>query len=79
MGRPKKKLEIKPGQKFRWYDRDLWYIVDTLKDGDQELVVLKSWAKYKGYWVYKVESRESMEYWFDIYNSGKKTDAIKSK
>lgn len=33
MGRPKKKLEIKPGQKFRWYDRDLWYIVDILKDG----------------------------------------------
>ena len=79
MGRPKKKLEIKSGQKFRWYDRDLWYIVDLLKDGDQELVVLKSWARNKSYWVYKVELKETMEYWFDTYNSGKETDAIKSR
>lgn len=68
MGRPKKQLEIKVGEKFRWYDRDVWHIIGFVQDGNQELVALKSWAKYKLRWVYKLESRESMEQWFDIYN-----------
>jgi len=68
MPRPKRKLEIKLGEKFRWYDRDLWYIIGFVQDKDQELVALKSWAKYKGYWVYKLVTREEMEEWFEIYN-----------
>ena len=79
MPRKKKPLEIKVGQKFRWYDRDLWYIVNIFQDNGEDLIVLKSWAKYRAYWIYKVESRDTMEYWFEKYNSGKKTDAIKSR
>lgn len=68
MGRPRRKLEIKVGEKFRWYDRDLWYIIGIIDDGGQELIALKSWARLRSKWVYKLETRESMEYWFDAYN-----------
>ena len=79
MPRKKKPLEIKVGQKFRWYDRDLWYIVNIFQDNGEDLIVLKSWAKYKNRWTYRVESRYIMEYYFEEYNIGKKTDAIKSR
>lgn len=79
MPRRKKQLEIKVGQKFRWYDRCLWYIVNIFQDNGEDLIVLKSWAKYKNRWIYRVESRYIMEYCFEEYNSGKKTDEIKSR
>ncbi len=79
MPRRKKQLEIKVGQKFRWYDRDLWHIIAIINDNGEDLIILKSWAKYKSRWVYKVEFRDTMEYWFQKYNSQNKTDAIKSR
>ena len=79
MPRKKKPLESNVGQKFRWYDRDLWYIVNIFQDNGEDLIVLKSWAKYKNRWTYRVESRYIMEYYFEEYNIGKKTDAIKSR
>lgn len=60
----KKNPEIKVGEKFHWWDRDLWHIVNIFKDGDCEMIVLKSWAKYKNRWVYNVEYKESLEYFF---------------
>lgn len=63
MPRKNRKPEIKVGEKFHWWDRDLWHIIDIFKDGDNEMIVLKSWAKYKNRWCYKVESREGLE-WF---------------
>ena len=47
---------VKPGTKFHNSgDRDPWYIVGTVPDGNTILVVSKSWAKHKQRWVYKVE------------------------
>ena len=68
MTRQKKQLEIKIGEKFRWYDRDIWYIIGFVQDGDQVLVALKSWARVRSKWVYKLESKEIMEEWFNEYN-----------
>lgn len=79
MPRKKRPLEIKVGQKFRWYDRDLWYIVNIFQDNGEDFIVLKTWAKYKNRWIYMVESRYIMEYCFEEYNSEKKTDSIKSR
>lgn len=58
----KKVIELKPGLKLRGWDRTLWHVVGTLPDGDVELWVMKSWAKYKNYWVYEVHDRWSMDY-----------------
>lgn len=64
MGRPKRKPEIKVGEKFYYYDRDLWHIVNIFQDGDDTMVVIKSWAKYKNRWCYKVEYKEGLEWFF---------------
>ena len=61
----KKRPEIKVGAKFLWWDRDLWHIINIFEDNGEEMVVLKSWAKYKQRWVYQVESKEALEYFFD--------------
>ena len=68
MTRQKKQLEIKIGEKFRWYDRDIWYIIGFVQDGDQVLVALKSWARVRSKWVYRLELKEIMEEWFNEYN-----------
>lgn len=65
MARKKQPLEIKPGVKFHWYDRDLWHIVHIFQDGDYTMVVLKSWAKYKNRWVYEVADKEVIEWWLE--------------
>jgi hypothetical protein len=62
----KKSNEIKPGLKFRGFDRDPWYVVTLFEDKGEEFVVIKSWAKYKQYWVYKVEAKESLQEWLEI-------------
>ena len=56
--------KIKVGEKFYWYDRDLWHIVHIFNDGDDEMVVLKSWSKYKQRWCYQVSSIETLNWWF---------------
>lgn len=62
----KKRPEIKIGSKFHWWDRDLWHIVNIFYDGDYEMIVLKSWAKYKNRWVYEVTYREVLDDYFDL-------------
>lgn len=61
----KKRPEIKVGAKFHWWDRDLWHIVNIFQDGDDTMVVLKSWAKYRKHWCYKVEYEELLKYFFE--------------
>ena len=63
-----KKPRIKEGEKFRYYDRCLWHIVGMMKDGDTDLVVIKSWNKYKQAWMYKAETKSMLQWWFDNYN-----------
>lgn len=60
----KKRPEIKVGAKFHWWDRDLWHIINVFEDDGETLVVLKSWAKYKHRWVFKVDSKENIEWFF---------------
>ena len=60
----KKRPEIKVGAKFHWWDRDLWHIINIFEDDGCTLVVLKSWAKYKQRWVFKVDSKENIEWFF---------------
>ena len=62
----KKSNEIKPGLKFRGFDRDPWYVVTLFEDKGEEFVVIKSWAKHKQYWVYNVEAKESLQEWLEI-------------
>ena len=61
----KKKPEIKVGTKFHWWDRDLWHIINIFEYEGSELVVLKSWAKYKNRWVFKVDSMENIQWFLD--------------
>jgi len=56
--------KIEVGENFYWSDRDLWHIVHIFDDGDDTMVVMKSWAKYKKRWVYQVVSKELIEWWF---------------
>jgi len=53
-----KKKKIKVGFKFHYYDRDLWHVVNLFKDNDRDYAVIKSWAKYKQRWLYKVQRVE---------------------
>ena len=55
--------EIKVGSKFHWWDRDLWHIIHIFEDEGTELVVLKSWAKYKQRWVFKVDFKDSLDWY----------------
>ena len=59
MARKKKVGELDPGYTYRGLDRDLWHVVGTLPDGDETLVVSKSWAKYKNRWCYNVMHLEN--------------------
>jgi len=65
MKKKNKRPEIKVGEKFHYYDRDLWHIVNIFEDGEYTMVVIKSWAKYKARWCYKVEHKETLEWWFN--------------
>ena len=56
--------EIKVGSKFHWWDRDLWHIINIFEDEGTELVVLKSWAKYKQRWVFKVDFKDNLDWYF---------------
>ena len=61
----KKSNEIKPGLKFRGWDRDLWHVVALFEDSGEELVVIKSWAKYTQHWVYRVKVKEVLQEWLE--------------
>ena len=61
----KKKLEIKVGEKFYYDDRDLWHIVNVFQDGENTMVVIKSWVKYKKHWCYRVEHKETLDWFFN--------------
>ena len=61
----KKVFELKPGLKFRGIDRCLWHVVGSVCDGNELLWVCKSWALYKGYWVYEVKSSIVMNWILD--------------
>lgn len=62
----KKRPEIKVGTKFHWWRKELWHIVNVFKDGDETMVVLKSWAKYRNKWVYEVDYAWDLEEFFDL-------------
>ena len=49
------KDDIKVGFKFHYWDKDLWHVVSLFKDNGDDMVVIKSWAKYKQRWCYKVD------------------------
>lgn len=59
------------GKKFHYIDHDLWHIVTYFKDSDNHFVVIKSWAKYKQKWVYKVENLFTFKYCYNICNEKK--------
>ena len=65
MGKRTYKIEV--GEKFHWYDRDLWHIINIFQHDNETFVVLKSWAKYKNRWVFKVDTKESIEWWFSTH------------
>lgn len=56
-----KRPPIEVGSKFHLWDRNLWHIIDIFQDGDEEMIVLKSWAKYRNGWIYQVEYRFILE------------------
>ena len=60
----KKIYKVEVGEKFHWYDRDLWHIVNIFNEGQSTLVVLKSWSKYKNRWCYQVTGKGDIEWWF---------------
>lgn len=60
----KNRHTVEVGKKFYWSDRDLWHIVHIFIDGDDTMVVLKSWSKYKKRWCYQVTYKEVLEWWF---------------
>lgn len=55
---------VEPGKKFHNYcwDRDLWRIVGHVIDGNDIIVVAKSWSKYKKIWSYKTSPIVSFMY-----------------
>lgn len=61
----KSKKEIKPGLKYRGIDRDLWYVVTIISDDGNELVVSKSWNKWKQSWLYAIASIGSIQWVLD--------------
>ena len=61
----KSKKEIKPGLKYRGIDRDLWYVVALINDAGNELVVIKSWNKWKRNWFYNIASRNNFQWILD--------------
>ena len=61
----KSKKAIKPGLKYRGIDRDLWYIVTIISDDGNELVVTKSWNKWKQSWLYTIASLDGIQWILD--------------
>ena len=61
----KSKKAIKPGLKYRGLDRDLWYVVTIISDDGNELVVTKSWNKWKQSWYYTIASLNSIQWILD--------------
>lgn len=61
----KSQKEIKPGLKYRGIDRDLWYVVSVINDAGNELVVVKSWNKWKKNWFYNIGSRAGVQWILD--------------
>ena len=61
----KSKKEIKPGLKYRGIDRDLWYVITIITDDGNELVVSKSWNKWKQSWLYTIASTSSIQWVLD--------------
>lgn len=55
---------VEPGKKFHncCWDRDLWHIVGHIIDGNDIIVVAKSWSKYKKRWSYKTSPIVSFMY-----------------
>lgn len=58
------------GDKFYYTDRDIWHVIDVVKDGDDRLVIIKSWSKYKKRWCYKAEHIEVLAWWLSGRPSG---------
>ena len=50
---------LKPGFKYR-YLKSLWHVVTVFTDNGEEMVVVKSWAKYKRIWIYDVIHKETL-------------------
>ena len=72
----RKVYKIEEGEKFYWYDRDLWHIVHIFNDNDDTMVVLKSWSKYKQRWCYQVSSMDNLQWWFSS-SSFKEVNKVK--
>ena len=60
----KKTYKIEIGEKVYWSDRKLHTIVHIFNDGDDTMVVMKSWNKYRKRYYYEVVSKELVEWWF---------------
>lgn len=61
------KENIKPGHKFYFSRNELYHIVTSFTDNNEELFIIKSWNKYKCRWSYEVVSRFCLEDWFDMH------------
>lgn len=57
-----KKLQAKPGVKFRGHDLDIWHIVQKVEDGDSVLWVIKSWVPWKKGWLYQIVGDKGMQW-----------------
>lgn len=56
-------ITIKANDKFyHWRDNDPYYIVGFLKDNDTQLIICKSWSKYKFRWCYNIETSDNLIY-----------------
>jgi len=61
------KENLKPGHKFRYSRNELYHVVTSFFDDNEEFFVIKSWNKYKQRWSYEVASRYLLEDWFDMH------------
>ena len=63
MGR-RRVYKVEVGEKFYWSDRNPYSIVHIFNDGDDTMVVMKSWNKYRKRWHYETVYKETVEWWF---------------
>lgn len=59
----RKVYKIEVGEKLYWSDRNLWHIVHIFNDGEDTMIVMKAWSKYKQRWMYQVAHRELVDWW----------------
>ena len=59
--------KIQIGHKFYFSRGDLYHIVSEFEDDNKKYYVIKTWAKYRGYWSYEVISRICLVDWFEIH------------